>query len=513
MNRSSHTTSDFRTGHLEKDLATRSAHGSVVTLAASGTKYVTGMSATILLARLLRPDDFGLVAIALATVGVLAKVKDAGLFTATVRSREITQEQATTLFWLSTTLAASAALLTLGAAPAMGWFYRDGRLVPITAALACVPLLDGMTRQLQAVMTRQMRFVALSVMDAGALAVGVLAALLLAFAGAGYWALVGQEIVYSAAYVCVIWIVCRWRPGLPRRRSGVGPLVMFGLHLSGYRILDYLAMNLDTVFVGRFWGPQQAGMYDRAYRIITTPSTWLNAPLSDVAVPALSRLQDDGERFRVFYQAWLQFVFALTMPLVAFLFVDAEQAILTILGSQWIGIAPVYRVLAPAAFIGRFNVVTNWLYVTTGRTDRQLRWSAIVLTPMICAYAIGVRWGAIGVASAHTLVTCLLWYPGVAYCCRTGPVRPADVFRVMSVPSVASIAAGCGLFVLQTGLPRQLGIPVAFLLDLLVYAALYLTAWIAIPTGRRRLVQFVGFAREMFAVRPVASDAQPSFRR
>jgi len=513
VNRSGHTTSDFRTEHLEKDLATRSVHGSVVTLAASATKLVTGLAATIVLARLLRPDDFGLMAIALATVDVLAKLKDAGLFTATVQRSEVTHEQATTLFWLSAMLASTAALLTLGAAPVMGWFYRDVRLVPITAALACVPLLDGMTLQLEAVMTRQMRFVALSVMDASALAVGVLTAFLLASAGAGYWALVGQEIVYSIAYACVIWVVCRWRPGRPSRRSGVGPLVAFGLHLSGFRILNHLAMNLDTVFVGRFWGPQQAGLYDRAYRIITTPSTVLNTPLSGVAVPALSRLQDNGERFRIFYLAWLQFVFGLTMPLVAFLFVDAERAILTILGSQWIGIAPVLRVLAPAVFIGRFNVVTNWLYVATGRTDRQLRWSAIVLAAMVVAYAIGVHWGAIGVASAHTFVTCLLWYPSVAYCCRTGPVRPVDVFRVMIVPSVASIAAGGGLFAMKTALPSQLGIAGAFLLDILVYTALYLTGWMAIPTGRRRLVQFVGLAREMFSARPTASAGQPSFLR
>ena len=120
------------------------------------------------------------------------------------------------------------------------------------------------------------------------------------------------------------------------------------------------------------------------------------------------------------------------MPLVVFLFVDAERAVLTILGSQWIAIVPIYRVLAPAAFIGRLNVVTRWLYVTTGRTDRQFRWSAFLLVPMVAAYAIGVRWGAFGVAVAHTVVTCTLWYPGVVYRCRTAPVRPRDVIGVMT---------------------------------------------------------------------------------
>jgi len=499
------TSNHLRADHVEQDLATRSARGSVVTLAASGTKWVIGIGATIVLARLLRPDDFGLAAMALATVGILGRVKDAGLFTATVYSEHVTQDQATTLFWLSTALAVSAALLTLVGAPAVGWFYHDPRLISICAALACVPLLDGVTLQLEAVMTRQMRFVALAVMDAGALAAAVVTAVLLARAGAGYWALVGQEILYSAAYTWAAWTVCRWRPGRPRRGSSVAPLVTFGLHLSGYRILNYLAMNLDTVFVGRFRGAQQAGIYDRAYRVITTPSTLLNGPLSSVAIPALSRLQGDAERYRVFSQAWIQFVFGLTMPLVAFLFVDAERAILTLLGAQWIGIVPICRVLAPAVFIGRFNVVTNWLYVTTGRTDRQLRWSAILLGPMVVAYAIGVSWGAVGVAAAHTLVTCLLWYPSVVYCCRTAPVRPRDVCSVMIIPATASIAAGLGLLVAQKALPRDISVPVEFLLDLLVYAALYGAGWVAIPSGRRSLTQFVRLVRDAMPGRPVPS--------
>ena len=503
-------TDHLRTDHLGTDLAVRSARGSVVTLVAQATKFVAGTATTVVLARLLGPDDFGLMAITLATVGILGRIKDAGLFTATVQSKLLVQEQVTALFWLSTALAAAVALLTLMLAPAVGWFYRDARLVPVAAALACVPLLDGVTMPFQAVMTRQMRFVALSVLDAGALVVGLGAAVALARAGAGYWSLVWQEILYSAVYALAIGIVCRWRPGRPRRPSGVRPMVAFGLHLSGVRILNYLAMNLDTVFVGRFNGPQQAGIYDRSYRLITLPSTLLNQPLSAVAVPALSRLQDDDTRYRAFYRAWVGLVFGLTMPLVVFLFVDAERAVVTILGSQWIGIVPIYRVLAPAAFIGRFNVVTNWLYISTGRADRQLRWSAFVLVTMVTAYAVGVNWGAFGVAAAHTLVTCTLWYPGVVYCCRTAPVRPGDVLGVMAMPAVASIGAGLGLMAATRVLPDGLGVPVRFALDLMVYAALYGAAWVAVPGGRRRLVEFIGIAREAMArpPRPPAAASQ-----
>ena len=255
---------------------------------------------------------------------------------------------------MSAAVAAAVSLLTLSLAPAMGWFYRDARLVAVTAALACVPFIDGVTLQSAAVTTRQMRFVALSTIDAAALAAGVAAALALAWAGAGYRALAGHEIVYSAAYAAAIWSVCRWRPGRPRRHSGVEPMVAFGMHLSGFRILNHLALNLDTVFVGRFRGPLEAGIYDRAYRLLTIPSSLLNL-LSAVAVPALSRLQGDAARYRVFYLAWIRFIFGLTMPMVVFLFVDAERAVLTILGAQWVAIVPIYRVLAPAAFVGRLT--------------------------------------------------------------------------------------------------------------------------------------------------------------
>ena len=495
------TADHLRIDHLEGDLALRSARGSVVTLVAQATKFVTGVGATMVLARLLGPDDFGLAAMALATVSILARIKDAGLFTATIQSSRIDQAQATALFWMSAALASAAALLTLALAPVVGWFYRDARLVPLTAALAFVPILDGVTMQLQAVMTRQMRFVALSMVDAGTMVMAVAAAIALAWAGAGYWAIVGQELMYSAAYAAAIWTVCRWRPGRPRRHSDIRPMVDFGLYLSASRIVTVLTMNLDTVFVGRFGGPPQAGIYDRAFRLLMIPLILFNQPLTAVAVPALSRLQGDAERYRVFYQAWIRLMFAMSMPLVVFLFVDAERAVVTILGAQWIGVVPLYHALAPAAFIGRLSMVTNWIYLSTGRADRQLRWSLFLLVPMVAAYAVGVGWGAFGVAVAHSLVTCLLWYPGVAYCCRSAPVSPRDVLGAMIVPATASIGAGLGLAALMEALPSGINVAALFLLDLMVYAVLYIGAWAIIPGGRQSLAQCIQLGREAAATR------------
>lgn len=280
-------------------------------------------------------------------------------------------------------------------------------------------------------------------------------------------------------------------------------MVSFGMHLSGARLVTFLITNLDTVFVGRFRGALQAGIYDRAFRLFTIPLTLFNQPLGAVAIPALSRLQGDDERYRVFYRAWTQLTFGMSMPLVAFLFVDAERAVMTILGAQWIGIVPLYRALAPAAFIGRLGMVTNWVYLSTGRADRQLRWNLLLLGPMITAYAVGVRWGAFGVAVAHTVVTCAVWFPGVMYCCRTAPVRPRDVLGVMFVPAAAAIAAGLGLLLFAHVLPSGLGVAAQFLVDLIVYAVLYVGAWVAIPGGRKSLVGCIVLVQEALANKAV----------
>jgi PST family polysaccharide transporter len=473
----------------------------VVTLTAQVAKFIIGTGATMVLARLLDPNDFGLVALAVTSAGVLAKVKDAGLPTATINSPEIRQEQATALFWLTLALAVAATVVTLMLAPAVGWFFRDVRLVVVMLALASVPLLEGLTLQLNAVMTRQMRFVALGVLDTAALSAAAVVALTLAWRGAGYWALVAQEITYAAATAAATWTVCLWRPGRPSRQSDVRPMVAFGLHLSGYRVLNYLATNLDTVFVGRFRGPLQAGFYDRAFRILSMPSSFLNQPLTTVAVPALSRLQRDPARYRLFYVSWIQLVFGLTMPLVAFLFVDAEPAVLTILGAQWMALIPIYRALAPAAFVGRLTVITQWLYLTTGRTDRQLRWSALVLPVMVVAYAVGINWGARGVAVAHAVVVCGLWYPTVAYCCRTAPVRPRDVMHAMTLPAAAAIAAAAGVWGASAWRPEMPNAPVTLAWDFVVYAVLYVATWLVVPAGRRSLVRFVELGRDAMAIK------------
>lgn len=491
-------TDHLRTDHLEADLESRSAKGGALSVGIQVARFLLNVASMMVLSRMLDAKDFGLVAVAFASVGVFGLVKDAGLASATVQQKVVDDRQVSTLFWATAGLSTLVSLVVAALAPVLAWFYEDPRLVPVVLALAAVPLIDGLAMQHLAIMTRRMEFARISRIDALAMLAAFVSAVAVAWRGGAYWALVAQEIVGSVVGTSFAWIFCRWRPGRPSLAPGIGRMVRFGLHQSGVRILQHLTNNLDTVFVGRFAGMNRAGVYDRAFRVLTLPFQLLTGPLGSVVVPALSRLQGDEVRYREFYRQWIRLVYALSMPLVAFLFVDASTAVIAVLGARWGAMVPIYRALAPAAFFGRVGFTVGWVYTSTGRADRHLRWVAIAFVPMLVGYGIGVRWGAYGVAVAHSTVSVLLWYPALRYCFRTAPLSPRDVVEQMWRPALLSIAAGVILhLLLRDVFPRIRPLTLGLFVHATVYGLLYLGLWASFPSGRRALGELFEQARSL----------------
>ena len=123
------------------------------------------------------------------------------------------------------------------------------------------------------------------------------------------------------------------------------------------------------------------------------PLHQLNGPLTAVAIPALSRLQDDPERYRLYYQKGIELLTFVSMPLVVFTFVAADKVVLLILGDQWMGAVSIFRMLGPEAFIGTFNVATGWVYISMGHVRRQFRWTIVGSTVMIVGFIVALPWG------------------------------------------------------------------------------------------------------------------------
>lgn len=436
----------LRTDDLLTDLGRRTARGGAVTIFSQGTKFLMSMVGTVILARLLTPEDYGLIGMVGVVTGFIAIFKDLGLSAATIQKAEITNEQISTLFWLNVTVSAGIMVLTALLSPAVAWFYGEPKLTGITIAYAGGFLLGGLAVQHEALLRRRMRFTALAVAEIVSLVVGIIVAVTLAWHGMRYWALVSSQLSFGLIYALAVWISCRWRPGFPVRNSGVRSMLAFGGNLTGFSIVNYFARNLDNLLIGRFWGPEQLGLYARAYQLLLLPIDQINTPITAVAVPALSRLGDAPERYRQAYLRLLEKVALLTMPAMAFMIASSDWLVSIVLGPKWAGVSRIFSLLGIVGLVQPIASTAGWLFVTQGRTNDMFKWGIIGSAITIVAIVAGLKWGAVGVAASYSLTYLIVITPTLFwFVSRTGPVRMMDFYWTIAP---IALAAGSSLAVL-----------------------------------------------------------------
>lgn len=475
----------FRTDHLMVDLKERSVRGGAVTLSAQGVKFALQMGSTMVLARLLTPADFGLVAMVTAVTGFVAMFKDAGLSMATVQRENITHEQVSTLFWFNVGLSLLLMLTVAAFAPVIAWFYGEPRLTGISLVLAVTFVFSGLTVQHQALLRRQMKFSLLAVIDLLSMAAGITLAIAMALRNYSYWSLVGMAAASALVNCILVWRLSPWRPGLPVRRCGAGAMLRFGGGLTGFNVLNYFTRNADNVIVGYFLGSASLGIYSRAYRLLMMPMQQINTPVASVMLPSLSRLQDDPRRYRSAYLRAVGMLAFIGMPIVAFLFVVANDVVTVVLGAGWEGAATIFRWLAPAAILGTVNVAPGWLCVTLGRAKVQVVWAAISAPITIAAFLLGAHWGAVGVAAAFSSSWCVLFILFLVMACQRSPVSIVNVITCIALPLVASIISACAC-ILIVSVNAKLATAPSFAANALIFAVTYSAISGAFPSGRGR---------------------------
>jgi len=454
-------------------------------MASHATRFVLGMASTAVLARLLRPEDFGLIAMVTAVVGFVALFKDLGLSTATVQRKQISHAQVSTLFWLNVVLSVVATLLTAAIAPWIAAFYGKPELTRITVVLAVAFVFGGLTVQHQALLRRKMRFGRLAVVNIAALCVSIVVGISSAALGAGYWSLVFMPIAGSIVAMVGVWLVSGWRPGFPVRGAGVRRMVAFGGNLTAFGVINYFARNLDNVLIGRVWGGQALGFYSRAYNLLTLPLRQVNEPIRAVAIPALSRLQSEPERFRRYYLRGVSLIMFLTAPVSVLCLVLAEEIILGVLGPQWLGAVNIFRLLAISALIQPVYNTAGFLYVPTGRTDELLKYGSIGVALIVLSFFVGLPYGPESVALCYSCAMVIWFWPCMHFATRKTLVTVGDIVRTALDSLGGAAAGGAAVLAMKYGLGEAMGLWVRLGLGIVIMTAVYLVT-VFFLFGRRR---------------------------
>jgi O-antigen/teichoic acid export membrane protein len=291
IKRTDGTTDHLATEHLRVAISIRTLWGAIASAGGQGGQLIITIAYNATLARLVSPHDFGLVAMAQVIAGFLQVFKDAGLSTATIQRKDITNAQVSNLFWINVAVGGAAMLGMASGAPLISWLFHQPELVRISMVLSIGFLLDALVVQHLAILNRQMRFTLLAGVELSCAFTGFVIGAIMALTEWGYWSLIGATLSTSVLKVASVWTLSGWRPQLPLRHSGTRPLVRFGADLTLVGVVYAVSRGCDGLLIGRYLGSDAVGLYSRATALLTRPLERLMAPVYAVIVPALSRLQ------------------------------------------------------------------------------------------------------------------------------------------------------------------------------------------------------------------------------
>ena len=433
------------TNDTEVGLGRRAARGALVTVGAQGARILLQLASVVVLARLLTPHDYGLVAMVVALVGVGEILRDFGLSSAAVQAATLSNAQRTTLFWLNAAIGLALGLAVFLLAPLIAAVYDQPDLVPIARALAAGFLLNGLATQYRASLVRDLRFGALARTDVIAAAIALATAIAGGVLGLGYWALVAQQLAQALALLTLLAIAARWLPGIPRRSTPIRGLIGFGGNVVLSQLIGYASNNLDSLVIGIRFGAGPLGIYSRAFQLLMTPLNQVRSPLTSVALPVLSRLAVDAPRFDRFVVLGQ---LALGYTLVAGLGIvvgAAEPLTHVLLGEQWNAASPILRLLAVAGIFQTLAFVGYWVYLARGLTRDLVRYSLVSSVIRIACILIGSLGGVVGVAWGYAIAPAIAWPVSLWWLSsRTSlPTRRlyAGAGRVLLTVSLAAAAA------------------------------------------------------------------------
>ena len=480
-------------------LGRQAIRGAAVTLGGQGAKILIQIASVMVLARLLTPEDYGLLVMITVVVNVTDIFRDFGLSSAAIQAPTLSRNEQVNLFWVNTALGVILTAAAWLAAPLLAAIYGRPELVSLTHAMAFVFLINGISTQYRADLTRRMLFRPLALVAVLSTLVGVLVAVALALAGAGVWALVAQQLSQVTVALVLVIVMARWLPTRYHRDSSIKHFLGFGWRLAGSQLVNYVGSNMDTLLLGLRVGAAPLGIYNRSWQLIMQPLGQIRGPLNTVAVPVLSKLQHDDDRFQDFVARGQMAMGYTLLAGLAFVAGTAGPIVHLALGEGWNEATNVLRLLAIAASTNTLAYVAYWVYVTKGLMSHLLHYTFISAAIQVACVVIGIQFGLLGVAAAMAVAPTISWPLSIWWLSRKAsiPVRRLWLGGVRIMVFCAVILAVC---LVVEGATPHLPDFLRAVLGLLAAAASYL-GLLLVPMYRRDLHSVLSAVRSSFGTR------------
>ncbi|WP_251961521.1 MOP flippase family protein [Salinibacter ruber] len=379
-----------------------------------GNQIVT-VGLSIVLARLLSPEAFGLIGMVMVFTGFAGLFQDLGLGAALVQHQDVTEDHLSSIFWLNVGAGLLLTIAFIGAAPWIAAFYNEPMLVPIASVVAVNFAIGAWGSVHQTIFQKKIDFRSITLVNIGRVVVSGGIGVFLAFTGYGVWSLVVKSVVATVVGTVGFWIISPWTPSFRFSIAAVKELVGFSLNLLGEKTLNYWVRKTDDLLIGKMVGSDALGLYTKAYGLMLMPLRQISSVISRVMFPSLSTIQDDADRVKKVYMRATRSIALVTFPMMLGLLATSKSAVIAVFGSQWAGMIPILRVFCILGLVQSIGTLIGNLFLSQGRSDLMLRVSLVVKAWMIGAIIFGIQWGVMGVAVCYTIASLTALYPETRY--------------------------------------------------------------------------------------------------
>ncbi len=370
---------------------------------------------TILLARLLSPEDFGVVAMVMVFFDFSAVFVESGFSTALIRERHLSEADKTTTFIFN--LAAAVVLygLLFVAAPHIAAFFGQPLLATIVRVMGLSLIVNALSIVQHSVLIQQIDFKTQTLVRLGGVVFSGGAALFMAYHGWGVWSLVARFMVLDLTTTVLYWVLGGWRPKGRFSRGSFQRLFGFGWRILAAAVLDKFYFHIYKLLIGRFFSAAALGYYSQAGNFTNMVINTLFRTVQSVTYPVLAKLQDDSQRLKAGYRKMLQLSSFIIVPALTLLAVLAEPVVVVLVGKKWLPCVPMLQLLCLSGLTIHFSTVNLNMLLVLGRSDLSLRLEILKKVVITLAIVAGISFGIYGliigeVVASYVNLLINVWY-------------------------------------------------------------------------------------------------------
>jgi O-antigen/teichoic acid export membrane protein len=484
-------------------LETRTVRGIGWSATSQLAQLLMSILISAILARLLTPSDFGLIAMVVVFSNFVAIFSNFGLTSAIVQKKEISDETLSSTFWINVGLGALLTIAMAASAPLIAAFYSQPRLTPLVVFIATTFFIASFGNVQSALLTKRMNFKALAVIGICAIGISGPIAIFLAFSGYGVWSLAWYTVLSAFVTVVFTWIYARWVPHFLFGLQHVKGLLGFGANLTGFGFVNYFTLNMDNLLVGRFLGSAPLGFYNLAYNLLVFPTSNISNVVGRVMFPALSTIQHDKQLVRDAYVTANRYIAAVSFPLMIWVLVMAPQLIRVVYGPKWISVIPLVQIFALAGIEQSIGTNVGWIFLSQGRTDVLFKVGVFTTVMVVISFVVGLRGGVEGVVIAYTVAIYLAAYPVFAIAFRLIDLKIKYALAPLWSVTLAALTLGIASSLLRISL-EKLGVTQDLTILIIVTAASILIYSVVLFLLDKEL--FIGIVRLLGHLRAADSE-------